>query len=110
MSTVNTTAAIPLPNDSNFQIVGRLLRSMSHLSHVMVMSLTSRVIKLLGQTAVLGIAAASIGIYVQNSVPGVVNWDVIWTQVGWIALAGFIVAIFSYLEMYLGHYVASTTR
>ncbi len=106
MSTGNTTATIPLPNDSNFQIVGRLLRSMSHLSHVMVMSLTSRVIKLLGQTAVLGIAAASIGIYVQNSVPGVVNWDIIWTQVGWIALAGFIVSIFSYLEMYLGHYVA----
>ncbi len=107
MSTVvDTTPALPLPNDSDFQIIGRLLKAMKHLSHIMLISLTSRVVKLLGQTAVLGIAAASIGIYVQNSEPGIVNWSVIWTQVGWIALAGGIVSIASYLEMYLGHYVA----
>ena len=46
-----------------------------------------------GPSAFLVIAAASIGIYVQNSEPGVVNWSVIWTQVGWIALAGGIVSI-----------------
>ena len=54
----------------------------------------------------LGIAAASVGIYVQISVPGVVNWDVIWTQVGWIAVAGVVVSLTSYIEMYTGHYVA----
>jgi ATP-binding cassette subfamily B protein len=106
MSTVDKTAAIPLPNDTNFQIVGRLLRFMRPLNRYMAISLTSRVVKLLGQTAVLGIAAASIGLYVQNSEPGIVNWSVIWTQVGWIAVAGGIVSIASYLEMYLGHYVA----
>lgn len=106
MNTADTTATLPLPNDSNLQIIGRLLRAMKHLAHIMFMSLTSRIIKLTGQVAILGIAAASIGIYVQSSQPGVVNWDVIWTQIGWIAVAGSIVAIFSYLEMYLGHYVA----
>ena len=106
MSTADTTATMPLPNDSNLQIIGRLLRAMRHLAHIMFMSLSSRIIKLTGQVAILGIAAASIGIYVQNSVSGIMNWDVLWTQIGWIAVAGVIVSIFSYLEMYLGHYVA----
>lgn len=100
------SAAGPLPNVSNYQIIRRLLNFMRPLNWWMMLSLSARVIKLCGQAAVLGIAAASIGIYVQNSVPGAVNWDVMWTQVGWIALVGTIVAITSYIEMYTGHYVA----
>jgi len=100
------SAAGPLPNVSNYQIIRRLLIFMRPLTWWMMLSLSARVIKLCGQAAVLGIAAASIGIYVQNSVPGVVNWDVMWAQVGWIALVGTVVAITSYIEMYTGHYVA----
>lgn len=100
------SAAGPLPNVSNYQIIRRLLIFMRPLTWWMMLSLSARVIKLCGQAAVLGIAAASIGIYVHNSVPGVVNWDVMWTQVGWIALVGTVVAITSYIEMYTGHYVA----
>jgi ATP-binding cassette subfamily B protein len=106
MNTAETTTSLPLPDEGNFQIIGRLLSAMKHLSHVMIASLTARVVKLTGQVAILGIAAASIGIYVQNSEPGVVNWDVLWTQIGWIAAVGIVVSIASYLEMYLGHYVA----
>ena len=38
--------------------------------------------------------------------PGVVNWGLIWTQVGWIAAAGVVVGVCSYIENYTGHYVA----
>jgi len=96
----------PMPGVSNYQIIRRLLGFMKPFNGAMTMSLIARVIKLCGQAAVLGIAAASIGIYVQNAEPGVVNWSVIWTQVGWIAAVGVVVSIFSYMEMYLGHYVA----
>ena len=67
------SAAGPLPNVSNYQIIRRLLIFMRPLTWWMMFSLSARVIKLCGQAAVLGIAAASIGIYVQNSVPGVVQ-------------------------------------
>ncbi len=99
-------AARPLPGVSNFQVIRRLLQYMSPLNAWMFTSLTARIVKLCGQMAVLGIAAASIGIYVLSSQPGVVNWDVIWAQVGWVAVAGVIVSIASYIEMYTGHYVA----
>jgi ATP-binding cassette subfamily C protein CydC len=105
MSTMETDAG-PLPNVSNYQIIGRLLKFMRPLNGWMFVSLSARVIKLCGQAGVLGIAAASVGIYVQNSMPGVVNWGVLWGQVGWIAAVGTVVAITSYIEMYTGHYVA----
>ena len=54
----------------------------------------------------LGIAAASVGIYVAAHEPGAVAWDVIWTQVKWIAATGTIVGVASYIEQYTGHYVA----
>jgi len=91
---------------SNGQIIRRLLRFMAPFNQIMVTSLIARVIKFCGQAAVLGIAAASVGIYVSSAEPGVVNWDVIWGQVGWIALFGTIVGITSYIENYTGHYVA----
>lgn len=91
---------------SNFQIIRRLLTFMKPFNTIMVTSLIARVIKFCGQAAVLGIAAASVGIYVANAEPGVVNWDVIWDQVGWIALFGTIVGMASYIENYTGHYVA----
>jgi len=106
MSTAETAIDTPLPNDSNLQIIFRLLGFMRPFNGVMSFSLLARVVKFCGQAAVLGIAAASIGIYLQNSEPGVFNWGLMWTQVGWIALAGTVVAITSYLENYFGHYVA----
>jgi len=105
MTTITDTGT-PMPNVSNYGIIKRLLSFMKPFNGAMTISLIARVIKLCGQAAVLGIAAASIGIYVQNSEPGVVNWSLIWTQVGWIAAVGVVVSIASYLEMYLGHYVA----
>jgi ATP-binding cassette subfamily B protein len=105
MTTITDTGT-PMPNVSNYGIIKRLLSFMKPFNGAMTISLIARVIKLCGQAAVLGIAAASIGIYVQNSEPGVVNWSLIWTQVGWIAVVGVVVSIASYIEMYLGHYVA----
>ena len=95
-----------MKKQSNAQIIRRLLKFMAPFNQIMVTSLVARVIKFCGQAAVLGIAAASVGIYVNAAEPGVVNWDVIWTQVGWIALFGTIVGITSYIENYTGHYVA----
>jgi len=91
---------------SNAQIIRRLLKFMAPFNTIMITSLVARVIKFCGQATVLGIAAASVGIYVNSAVPDVVNWDVIWSQVGWIALFGTIVGLASYIENYTGHYVA----
>jgi ATP-binding cassette subfamily B protein len=95
-----------LATGSNYQVIKRLLRFMRPFNGIMTTSLIARVVKFCGQAAVLGIAASSVGIYVNNAEPGVVNWDIIWTQVGWIALAGTVVGISSYIENYTGHYVA----
>lgn len=100
MSTVNAA------NQSNREIILRLLDFMKPFNRIMITSLVARVIKFCGQAAVLGIACASVGLYVQSAEPGVVNWDVIWSQVRWIALFGTIVGLMSYLENYTGHYVA----
>jgi ATP-binding cassette subfamily B protein len=105
MSTMETTAG-PMPKASNYQIIRRLLTYMTPFNSIMITSLIARVIKFVGQAAVLGIAAASVGLYVNSAEPGVVNWDVIWTQVKWIALAGTVVGVMSYVENYTGHYVA----
>jgi ATP-binding cassette subfamily C protein CydC len=105
---MNTVAmpADPLPNVSNAQIIRRLLQHMKPFNGIMFVSLATRVFKLVAQAALLAIAAASIGIYIESAEPGVVNWGVIWGQVKWIALAGLIVGIASYVENYTGHYVA----
>ncbi len=105
MNTLDTTAG-PLPKISNYKIIRRLLTYMTPFNSIMITSLVARVLKFCGQAAVLGIAAASVGIYVNNAEPGVVNWDIIWTQVKWIALAGTVVGLTSYIENYTGHYVA----
>ena len=91
---------------SNARIIRRLLGHMRPFSRTMCISLVARVVKIVAQAAVLGIAAASVGIYVAAHEPGAVQWDVIWTQVKWIAIAGTIVGVASYIEQYTGHYVA----
>jgi len=91
---------------SNAAIIRRLLTYMTPFNLIMFSSLATRVIKIVAQAAVLGIAAASVGIYIESATPGVVNWDVLWRQVRWIALAGTIVGFASYIENYTGHYVA----
>ena len=105
MTTMTATANVP-GKASNLEIIRRLLTFMTPFNTIMFTSLVARSIKFIGQAAVLGIAAASVGIYIQAYEPGVVRWDIIWTQVKWIALAGTIVGIFSYIENYTGHYVA----
>jgi ATP-binding cassette subfamily B protein len=105
---VNTIAAdaVDLPEASNRQIIRRLMKFMRPFSATMFVSLTARVIKYVAQAALLGIAAASVGIYIESAPPGEVNWDVLWQQVRWIALVGTIVGFASYIENYTGHYVA----
>jgi ATP-binding cassette subfamily B protein len=105
MSTMETNAG-PMPNVSNYQVIRRLLTYMTPFNSIMITSLIARIIKFVGQATVLGIAAASVGLYVNSSQPGVVNWDVIWAQVRWIALAGTVVGLSSYVESYTAHYVA----
>lgn len=95
-----------LSQGSNLQVIRRLLTFMRPFNAIMLTSLASRVIKIVSQAAVLGIAAASVGLYIETAEPGIVNWDVLWQQVKWIALVGTIVGIFSYIENYTGHYVA----
>ena len=102
--------AANVPGDSprlrNARIILRLLGHMKPFAWIMGISLTARTIKLVSQAAVLGIALASVGIYVAAHEPGVVNWDVIFNQVKWIAATGAIVGVASYIEQYTGHYVA----
>ncbi|MFZ1624778.1 MAG: ABC transporter ATP-binding protein [Gammaproteobacteria bacterium] len=91
---------------SNTQIIRRLLTYMTPFNAIMITSLVGRVVKIVSQAAVLGIAAASVGIYIESAQPGVVNWGVIWHQVKWIAAVGTLVGLVSYMENYAGHYVA----
>ena len=105
MTTLQASAE-SLTQASNYQIIRRLMRYMRPFNSTMLVSLTARVLKIVAQAALLGIAAASIGIYIESARPGEVNWDVLWTQVKWIALVGTLVGIMSYLENYTGHYVA----
>jgi ATP-binding cassette subfamily B protein len=95
-----------LARGSNYEIIKRLLKFMQPFNTIMFISLAARSLKFIGQAAVLGIAVASIGLYINAYEPGVVNWDIIRAQVGWIALAGTAVGILSYVENYTGHYVA----
>jgi len=95
-----------LAKGSNYDIIKRLLSFMKPFNTIMFFSLLTRSLKFIGQAAVLGIAAQSIGLYIETYEPGVVNWSLIWTQVGWIALAGTVVGFSSYIENYTGHYVA----
>ncbi|MCK6371859.1 MAG: ABC transporter ATP-binding protein/permease, partial [Gammaproteobacteria bacterium] len=107
MSTIEAEAFnLPASQASNYQIIRRLLRYMAPFNGIMIASLVTRVIKIVCQAALLGIAAASVGLYIQTAEPGVVNWDVIWQQVRWIALVGTLVGFASYIENYTGHYVA----
>jgi ATP-binding cassette subfamily B protein len=105
MDILDTTAR-PLPEVGNVQIIRRLLSAMKPFRGTMAVSLTARVIKICCQAALLGIAAASVGIYIQHASAGTINWEVLWRQVRWIALAGLTVGIASYLENYTAHYVA----
>ena len=105
MSSVNPTVD-STAKPGNAEVIRRLLKYMAPFNTVMFISLASRVIKIVCQAAVLGIAAASIGLYIEAHEPGVVNWDIIWTQVKWIALVGTVVGVASYIESYTGHYVA----
>ena len=91
---------------SNARIIWRLLGHMKPFAWIMGISLSARVIKIVSQAAVLGIAAASVGIYVAAHEPGAVMWEVIFNQVKWIAITGAIVGVASYVEQYTGHYVA----
>ncbi len=109
MSSIETTAGTLAGSNrkaSNTQIIRRLLTYMTPFNTIMITSLVARVLKIVSQAAVLGIAAASVGIYIESAQPGVVNWDVIWHQVKWIAAVGTLVGLVSYMENYTGHYVA----
>ncbi len=102
-------ATVSAYEQSNYTIIRRLLVFMKPFNSIMLISLTARSIKFIGQAAVLGIAAASVGIYIdalQASGSDQVLWGVIWTQVFWIFVAGTVVGLTSYLENYTGHYVA----
>ena len=105
MTTIEATE-VGLAKGSNFDIIMRLLGFMRPFNTIMFCSLTTRALKFIGQAAVLGIAAQSIGLYIETFEPGVVNWDLIWSQVIKIAIAGTVVGFCSYIENYTGHYVA----
>jgi len=98
---------------SNGEIIKRLLGYMKPFNNIMFTSLIARVIKFAGQACVLGLAAYGIGDYVNAFIAAGgfegeagVQWDVIWKWVKYIAIAGTVVGITSYIENYTGHYVA----
>ena len=124
MTTMEANAgSMPRNRQSNFEIIKRLLGFMTPFNTIMFTSLTARTLKFIGQAAVLGIAAASVGIYINGYDPteemswGTMfaatfgdlestNWAIIGTQISYIFWAGLLVGITSYIENYTGHYVA----
>ena len=112
MTNINATTGTA-PKISNEQIIRRLLTYMAPFNGIMFASLVGRVIKFSGQACVLGLAAYGVGDYVNAFIAAggfeggaEVQWDVIWKWVRYIAIAGTVVGITSYLENYTGHYVA----
>jgi hypothetical protein len=114
MTTMEANAG-SAPKISNAQIIRRLLRYMAPFNRIMFTSLIGRVLKFSGQAAVLGIAAASIGVYINGYDPletmswGTMgtaiwqlitfnevtstNWAIIGTQVSYIFWAGLLVLL-----------------
>jgi ATP-binding cassette subfamily C protein CydC len=126
MTTVEATiedTEVGLATGSNYHMIKRLLSFMKPFNTIMFVSLASRSIKFIGQAAVLGMAAWAIGDYINTYDPSLTmgwstffghmfgseenaNWSIIWGWIGWIAIAGVIVGLTSYIENYTGHYVA----
>ena len=126
--TTNQATAGSMPKANNGQIIRRLLTYMTPFNSIMFSSLIARVLKFSGQAAVLGIAAASIGVYITGYDPTEqmsmgsmwsavwqlmtseevisTNWAIIGTQISYIFWVGLLVGITSYIESYTGHYVA----
>ncbi|MDG1462899.1 MAG: ABC transporter ATP-binding protein [Gammaproteobacteria bacterium] len=110
MITVEVQSGAAPIKASNLQIIRRLLKYMSPFNRIMFISLIARVIKFAGQACVLGLAAWGVGAYIEvylaGPQDGAILWNIIWQWVGYIAIAGTVVGITSYLENYTGHYVA----
>ena len=94
---------VGLAKGSSLDMIIRLLGFMKPFNTIMFYSLLTRSLKFIGQAAVLGIAAQTVGLYIEAYEPNVVNWDLIWAQVIKIAIAGTIVGFCSYIENYTGH-------
>jgi ATP-binding cassette subfamily B protein len=122
MTTIEANEA-GLAEGTNLDMIKRLLGFMKPFNKIMFFSLAARSIKFAGQAAVLGMAAWAVGDYITNFDPALemswssmwanmtgsvdnANWSIIWGWVGWIAFAGTIVGLTSYIENYTGHYVA----
>ena len=70
MSVEATAGELPgTTKATNLQIIRRLLTYMTPFNAIMFTSLTARVVKIVAQAAVLGIAAASVGIRFIRSGP-----------------------------------------
>ncbi len=107
MTTMEATAGSCPGRVSNFRIIRRLLTYMTPFNGIMFTSLIARVDQDLSARRRCSALPRQASVSTSNAAePGVVNWDVIWTQVKWIALAGTVVGLFSYIENYTGHYVA----
>ena len=86
---------------SNMDIMKRLLQVLSPLKWIMLFSATMRIIKMVGDTVLIAVAAGTVFYYVAEPTS-----EVIWQGVGWLVLTAGIIGTSHYLEQFSGHYVA----
>jgi len=86
---------------THWQVVKRLLAFMKPLNGIMALSMCSRTVKLLMQTALIAYAVAGVAMYV--AAPEAAT---LWKIGGMLVFYAFLLGLFNYIETYTGHYVA----
>ena len=86
---------------TNWQVMKRLLQVLSPLKWIMLFSASMRIIKMVGDTALIAVAAGTVFYYVAEP-----SSSVLWQGAMWLVITAAIVGTSHYLEQFSGHYVA----
>ncbi len=86
---------------SDWQVMQRLLRILSPMKWIMLFSASMRITKMVGDTALIAVAAGTVFYYVVEP-----SSSVLWQGTLWLVITAAIVGTSHYLEQFAGHYVA----
>lgn len=86
---------------TDWQVMKRLLQILSPMKWIMLFSATMRIIKMVGDTALIAVAAGTVFYYVAEP-----SSSVLWQGAMWLIITAAIVGTSHYLEQFSGHYVA----
>jgi ATP-binding cassette subfamily C protein CydC len=86
---------------TDWQVMKRLLQILSPMKWIMLFSASMRITKMVGDTALIAVAAGTVFYYVAEP-----SSAVLWQGAMWLVITAAIVGTSHYLEQFSGHYVA----